>query len=225
MCFVIEVKNLSFAFGGNTVLKNVSFSIVQGEFVALFGPNGGGKTTLCKLLVGLLKPDSGSLVLPKKIAFVPQNFAPDLLFPISVLEVVLMGRLATAPRLGGFRQADRERALQALQEVGMASVREAPFSSLSGGQKQRVLIARALASDPEVLILDEATANMDGSSIHALLKMLAKRSFTILMVTHDLKSALKNCDRLLCVQGSVTAMSSFDVCQHFESGLYHGVGI
>ena len=221
---MIDVKDLSFAFEGNPVLKKVSFRVEKGEFIALFGPNGGGKTTLCKLLVGLLKPDSGTINLPKGIAFVPQNFAPDQLFPISVMEVVLMGRLSKAPRFGGFRKLDREMALAALKEVGLERSKDSCFSSLSGGQKQRVLVARALASEPDVLILDEAMANMDGSSIMSLLKMLKNRLFTILMVTHDLKAALEYCDRLLCVQGSVTPMSSYEVCQHFENGLYHRVG-
>ena len=221
---MIEVKDLSFSFDSNPVLKNVSFSIEKGEFVALFGPNGGGKTTLCKLLVGLLKPDRGTLSLPKGVAFVPQNFAPDPLFPISVMEVVLMGRLSKTSKFGRYSRVDREKARESLKEVGMEHLREASFSSLSGGQKQRVLIARGLASEPHALILDEATANMDGSSILSLLKMLKKRSFTIVMVTHDLTSAVENCDRLLCVQGSVTPMSSCEVCQHFENGLYHGVG-
>lgn len=221
---MIEVQNLSFAFDGQMVLNNVSFSVKEGEFVALFGPNGGGKTTLCKLLVGLIKKQSGTILLPKNVAFVPQNFAPDQLFPISVLEVVLMGRLSRAPRFFGYSAEDKKKALEALKSVNMDAQRHASFSALSGGQKQRVLVARALASEPDLLILDEAMANMDGRSILSLLKMLKDRKLTILMVTHDVSSAVKNCDRLLCVQGSVREMSKDQVCHHFENGLYHGVG-
>ncbi|MCP5469168.1 MAG: ABC transporter ATP-binding protein [Chlamydiales bacterium] len=219
---MIEVEDLSFAFEGNSVLKNVSFSVHEKEFVAIFGPNGGGKTTLLKLLAGLLKKDRGRIKMPGRIGWVPQNFAADPLFPISVLDVVLMGRLSVAPRLFGFRKCDREAALEALRSVGMEKWYAASFSALSGGQKQRVLIARALVSNPEVLLLDEATANVDTASIASLMQLLRSLKLTVLMVTHDLKTALDNCDRLLCVQEGVKPMSRCEVCKHFEDGLYHG---
>lgn len=218
---MIEVHDLFFSFEGHLVLKNVSFKVEKGEFIGIFGPNGGGKTTLLKLLAGLLKPNAGKIAISKKLASVPQNFAIDPLFPISVLEVVLMGRLSMAPRFGGYRKEDKQAALKALSEVGMLAAKEASFSALSGGQKQRVLVARALASEPEVLLLDEATANMDIRFANALLQFLRRTHLTILMVTHDLKTAFDYCDRLYCVQGSVTPMSKCEVCTHFEDGLYH----
>lgn len=220
---MIQVEHLFFSFDQVSVLKDVSFSIQKGEFIGLFGPNGGGKTTLCRLLAGLLKPNRGRVSLSGKVAFVPQNFAPDPLFPISVLEVVLMGRLQQAPRFFGYSPHDRQKAFEALKTVGLEAYKEYSFSALSGGQKQRVLVARALASEPDILILDEATANMDSRSILGLLKTLKEKSYTILMVTHQVACALDNCDRLLCVQGSVKEMSHNTVCQHFKSGLYHGV--
>ncbi|MCH9611363.1 MAG: Manganese transport system ATP-binding protein MntB [Chlamydiales bacterium] len=220
---MIEVKDLSFGFSNRRVLRNVSFSVQEGEFVALFGPNGGGKTTLCKLLVGLLKRQSGLISMPKEVAYVPQNFAADPLFPISVLEVVLMGRLSSA--LFGYSKEDRAQALLALKRVGMEAYVNTAFSALSGGQRQRVLVARALVSHPKILILDEALANVDTLSAHSLLELLKSLDLTILMVTHDLPSAVENCDRLICINGTSQEMEKSQLCHHFESGLYHGVGV
>ena len=220
---MIDVNHLCFSFGSTPILKNLSFQVDKGEFVALFGPNGGGKTTLCKLLVGLLKPTSGIIKISGPIAYVPQHFAPDPFFPLSVLEVVIMGRLFSAPRFGGYGKEDKKRSLEALREVGLFDRRHAPFSSLSGGQKQRVLVARAFVSNPSILILDEATANVDHSTRTHLLSLIKNKGLTILMVTHDLKSACEYSDRLFCVQGSITPMQTSELCHHFESGLYHEV--
>ncbi|MFN0065488.1 MAG: metal ABC transporter ATP-binding protein, partial [Chlamydiales bacterium] len=197
------------------------------ELIGIFGPNGGGKTTLLNLLLGFLKPTKGAIRIPaevqKSIGWVPQNFSADPLFPISALEVVLMGRLRFAPRFGRYKKQDREIALACLKKVGMLRQQHVAFGSLSGGQKQRVLIARALASEPQLLLLDEATANLDPSSTAALFQLLhnLKKGMTILMVTHDLKLAVDQFDRLLCVEKGIIPMKSAQVCKHFGEGLYH----
>lgn len=227
----IIAENLSFSYSGYPVLQNASFQVQAGEFIAVIGPNGGGKTTLLYLIMAFLKPKSGSLKIfgrsPKEagpmMGWVPQNFHYDRHFPISVLEVVLMSRLSKTNFLGNYSKEDKVLALQALEQVGLKGFEKTPFSELSGGQAQRVLIARALASNPHLLLLDEATANVDKEAqaeIHKILNHL-KGKITILMVTHDLNAIFDSVDRVLCVQTQVTPLSKEEVCQHFALGLYH----
>ncbi|MCC5832716.1 MAG: ABC transporter ATP-binding protein [Chlamydiales bacterium] len=225
----ITVTELFFSYNESPVLEDVTFSLEEKEFVAVFGPNGGGKTTLLQLLMGFLKPARGTIRLfgrpPKTIrqciGWVPQNFHFDRHFPISVEEVVLGGRLN---RSGWrFRPTDIEAAQAALERVGMGKALKSPFAVLSGGQQQRVLIARALACDPALLLLDEPTSGVDHAAekeIYSLLGELRKH-LTILMVTHDLNRAVESVDRLLCVQKTVTQMPKEKVCEHFALGLYH----
>ncbi len=220
---MIKAENLFFSYDDSTqILKDVSFTIKEGEFVSLFGPNGGGKTTLLHLIMGFHEPLRGKLLLngvsPKKarplIGWVPQSFHPDPLFPISVLEVVLIGNL---------KKCTKQEALKALDRVGMKKFAPFPFTSLSGGQAQRVLMARALAGEPKILLLDEPTANVDPEAqkeIYAILKSL-KGKVTIVMVTHDLPNSLELSDRFLCVQHEVTEMAPNQICHHYSHGLYH----
>lgn len=229
----IDVKDLFFSYRDTPVLENISFSINFGEFVGIFGPNGGGKTTLLYLLMGFLKPSRGKIQIlgksvkacRKEIGWVPQNFYFDRFFPISVKEVVLEGRLAHLSWLGAFSSEDHKIVYEALDLVGMRPFLEYPFSALSGGQQQRVLIARALAGKPSFLFLDEPTASVDvaaQSEIYRTLRDL-KGKMTILMVTHDLKNTLEAVDRLFCVQKQLSFMSKEKVCEHFALGLYHPV--
>lgn len=228
---VISVENLYFSYAVGDVLKDISFVVNQGEFVGLFGPNGGGKTTLLALLMGFLKPSRGQVKIFNKhpsqarshIGWVPQTFHFDRHFPISVQEVVLGGRLNHLSWYGAFSKADYEASLTSLKKVGMESFVDAPFSILSGGQAQRVLIARALASHPALLLLDEPTASVDYAAqaeIYRLLKSL-KGEITVVMVTHDLQAAVAHVDRVFCVQKTLMSMSPEKVCEHFAMGLYH----
>jgi zinc transport system ATP-binding protein len=225
MSCLVEIKELYFSYPGNSVLSNINLNVNRGEFIAIIGPNGGGKTTLLKLILGLLKPASGKIDLfgHPKISYVPQAMRFDKQFPISVLEVVLGGVLSKLPWYGRFHQAEIDAALAALDLVGLAGFEERPFGMLSGGQAQRVLIARALVSQPELLLLDEPTASVDSQAeaeIYALLKKL-KGQMTILMITHDLRAAIDNVERVFCVQGTLIALKPEEVCQHFAIGLYH----
>lgn len=230
---IIELENVSFAYRGNLVLKEVSFQVYPGEFIGMIGPNGGGKTTLLKLILGFLKPlkgmikvfgeAAGSSPILNRLAYVPQAVRFDRDFPISVEEVVLSGLLSRLPWYGRFRTADRAGALQALEKVGLPHLANTSFGHLSGGQAQRVLIARALVSNSHLLLLDEPTASVDsqaGADIYALLNKL-KGQMTILMVTHDLRAAIEQVGRILCVQGSVNSFRPEEVCKHFAFGLYH----
>lgn len=227
----IDVHNLSFAYSNQLVLDDISFSVVEGEFVGIFGPNGGGKTTLLAHLLGFLKPDRGNIrifgnqphLARSKMGWVPQNFYFDRHFPISVEEVVLGGRLSHLNWYGRFSQADKCLAKEALEKTGMSDFLKVPFSTLSGGQAQRVLISRALVSLPKLLLLDEPTASVDyqaQAEIYRLLTSL-KGEMTIVMVTHDLNSAVQRVDRLFCVQKNLIPMTPEKLCEHFVLGLYH----
>jgi zinc transport system ATP-binding protein len=203
---------VSFSYNGEPVLSRVYFKIFPLDLVSLIGPNGGGKTTLFRLLLGLLKPDQGTIKIfgqhpdraRTRLGYVPQYARFDPRFPISVRDVVTMGRLGNL-RTGPYRNADREATLAALEEVDLADLGSRPFSDLSGGQRQRVLIARALASRPELLLLDEPTANVDRTAeakLYDLLQRLNQR-LTILMASHDVGFVTKFVKQCLCVNRNV----------------------
>lgn len=228
---IIDCKDLCFGYEDNLVLKNVSFSVKEGEFIGIIGPNGGGKTTLLKLLMGFIKPTSGFLTLfgapPEKatceIGYVPQSMRFDKQFPISVFELVLSGRLFNLPWYGSYSSEDRQIALQAIEDLQLAPLKDAAFGTLSGGQAQRALIARALVSKPKLLLLDEPTANVDArveADIYSLLKELSHQ-MTILMVTHDLTAAINQVQRVFCIQHNLVDIPPQEVCEHFALGLYH----
>jgi zinc transport system ATP-binding protein len=227
----VLLQEISFAYQNAPVLKNVTFEIGQKEFWGMIGPNGGGKTTLLKLMMGFLKPDAGKIALFGKspvqarphIAYVPQSLRFDKHFPISVLELVLEGRLSQLPWYGQYSTADKAAALDALEKVGMADFRHRPFGGLSGGQAQRTLIARALASAPQLLLLDEPTASVDAqaaASLYTLLKQL-QGEITILMVTHHLQAAIDLVEKVICVEQTAAVLNPDQVCRHFAFGLYH----
>lgn len=224
-------QDLSFSYGGADVLHSASFHVELGEYIGVIGPNGGGKSTLLKLILGFLEPKKGEIRVfgkpPKaaqgEVAYVPQNMRYDRYFPISTLELVLGGRLSHLPWHGYFRKKDRQKALEALEKVGLLELAERHFGTLSGGEQQRALIARALASDPKLLLLDEPTASVDMKAECAILSLLKslKNEITIMMVTHDLQTTIDHFDRVLCVQHSVVSYSPKEVCEHYALGLYH----
>lgn len=228
---VLDVEDLSFQYGDVPVLQKVSFSVKAGEFVGIIGPNGGGKTTLFKLILGFLKPTQGKIQIfgqppqqaRKDIAYVPQSLRFDKQFPLSVLDCVLMGRLSHLPWYGQYGKEDKEIAFEALKTVGLEEFSNRSFGTLSTGQAQRALIARALASQPKLLLLDEPTANVDPQSeadLCTLFKTLSG-SMTLLMVTHDLKTIVNDLQRVICVQREATVLKPEEVCEHFAYGVYH----
>lgn len=226
----IQIRNLSFQYDDNLLIQEISLEIKKGECVAFFGPNGGGKTTFLKLLMGFLKPTIGTVLMdgemPQKkrrlIGYVPQISHLDRQFPITVLDVVKMGSLSSS-LFRSYPAHCQEEALKMLEKVGLKDMARAPFGSLSGGQSQRVLTARALMGHPHYLFLDEATANVDPSAeelFHALIKQL-KGQLTIVMVTHDLPMVMPYIDRFFCVYRNITPYTPAQVCDHFAQGLYH----
>ncbi|MFQ3620978.1 MAG: metal ABC transporter ATP-binding protein [Spirochaetales bacterium] len=203
---VIDFQGVSFSYGSLSVLENVHFHIHRGEFIALVGPNGSGKSTLLKLLLGLEKPVEGTVqvlgkapeLVRERIGYIPQHSDPDRDFPITVREVVRMGRLRGFHR---FLPEDAEAVKRALAQVEVGDLANRPFYALSGGQRRRVLVARALAAEPEILVMDEPTTNMDVESEARLFKTLGqlKGNTTILIVTHDMEFVSALTDRVLCV--------------------------
>ena len=226
----IVVHNCSFGYVPNErVLHNVSFTVQPGQFLGIIGPNGGGKSTLLKLILGLLTPLHGTISVhgqtppTQGVGYVPQVFQFDRRFPITAFEVVLGGRARNLSRFGQYRKQDEEAARGALHTVGLEHMADQPFGTLSGGQAQRVLIARALASEPTVLLLDEPTSSSDPEAENAILETIhtLKSGMTILMVTHNLQAILAHVEGILCVQGGAAMFHPKDVCEHFALGLYH----
>ena len=219
----VEWEDVAFAFANEPVLLPSRFRVERGTCVGIMGPNGGGKTTLLKILLGFLPPQSGEVrvlgkaprVMRSHMGYVPQLLRSDRDFPITVQEVIELGALAHPDK-----RADAPRWIE---QLGLTPHRHKVLRSLSGGLVQRTLVARALISDPEILLLDEPTANIDPPSALAILDFLAtlRGKTTILLVTHDVKTIVERVDQILCVQGTVTSYKPSEVCEHFAMGLYH----
>lgn len=209
----IELKRVSFAYNRLPILKQVDMAIEAREFMAMIGPNGGGKTTLLKLILGLLKPDGGAIrVLGQppgrtshQIGYVPQNTHIKSEFPISTLDVVLMGQLQPGSRRNRHSKKDRVAAHEALNRMGMGAYCDRRIGQLSGGQRQRVFIARALVSKPQILLLDEPTAHIDTKGQEELYKLLKdlNRRMTIIVVSHDLLVLAAHVKSVACVNRRV----------------------
>ncbi|HVP60299.1 MAG TPA: metal ABC transporter ATP-binding protein [Myxococcaceae bacterium] len=195
---------------GQPLLPPISFAVASGDLVGILGPNGAGKSTFLRTLLGLLPPLQGKVRYPgghePRMGYVPQNAQFDYAYPLSVLEVVLMAR---SSQLGLFRRPgkeDVEIAKRELQAVGLQSISGQPFRSLSGGQQQRVLVARALTGEPELLVLDEPTSNMDPAAEHALLSMVssltATRNVAVVFVTHEISAAAEFARTVVLLDGA-----------------------
>lgn len=215
--YAFEFENVSFAYPQNTVLEHFMFNVNKGDFTAVVGPNGAGKSTLLKLCAGLLSPTEGQIkILGEpihqfkkwvKVGYVPQNPLQDRNFPVTVEEVVAMGRVSLAGIGKGLKKMDYETIEASLRRVDMENKRHSMIGDLSGGQQQRVLIARALASDPEIMILDEPTAGVDTKakeSIYKLLKELNENlGVTILIVSHDIECIAKYTSKVAQIDNGI----------------------
>jgi zinc transport system ATP-binding protein len=213
----IRVDGVAFAYGTEPVLRDVSFRIGCGEFVALVGPNGSGKSTLIRIVVGLLSPASGSVRVfddpPRhlrdraRLGYVPQR--PQLVgaLPATVTEIVGAGRLARRGWWRRPRRDDRAAVDAAIEAVALGDLRDRPVGELSGGQQQRVLIAKALAAEPELLVLDEPIAGVDAESQrlfrNALVHVVRERGGAVLLVSHELGAVAEDLDRVVVLQRSV----------------------
>ena len=208
MSVQVSLKDLTIGYLGRPVLeKEIALTIRKGEFWGIVGPNGAGKTTLIKTILGIIPPVKGSVEKSNGLTFgyVPQRGSLDDIFPLTVLDVVLMGRYSKIGPLRRVRKSDLELALHYLDRVGISQLAHRPFRSLSGGQKQRTLIARGLSAEPDILILDEPTDGMDlagESGIMGLIVDLHKESeLTILMITHILNLVANFAEKLILIHG------------------------
>ncbi|NLN75340.1 MAG: metal ABC transporter ATP-binding protein [Armatimonadetes bacterium] len=233
---LIEIENVTILHNGLKVLDSVSLTVSRGEFTAIVGPNGSGKSTLVKAVLGLIKPDCGKIRVfgvpvdqlhgqRSRIGYVPQIFNIDLNFPISVLETVLMG---TYGRIGVGKRPkteDKAAAMAALEKVGIADLKDRPLARLSGGQRQRVFIARALADQPELLVLDEPTTGVDMTTtgnLYSLLRELKNDGVTIVLVSHDVGVVASYIDTIACLNVSLVAHCRPDeeVCSRALTDMY-----
>lgn len=209
MAEVIDLKDVWVSYGNTPVLEAVDLVVEDRDFLAIIGPNGGGKSTLLKVILGLIKPDRGSVRLlgddPKKTrkyaGYVPQYISSNLDFPISVWEVVLMGCLGHKGPFRGYNEDDRKAAYEALKVVDMLDYRDRQIGELSGGQKQRVFIARSLVTRPRLLILDEPSTGIDSKRQREFYELLnrLKSEIAILLVTHDMSALSVYVDKVACL--------------------------
>ena len=202
---IVELKNISAAYEGTTVLHDVNFTIRDKDFVGIIGPNGGGKTTLLKVILGLLKPTAGEVVYhgakQALFGYLPQNSRFDARFPISTREVVLSGLLSEKGIFRRYTRQDKAKADELLATYGMGDFRERPIGELSGGQMHRVFLCRAIISSPRVLILDEPSTYVDSKfeqEFYSLLNDLNHR-MSIVMVSHDLGTICSYVKTIACV--------------------------
>jgi zinc transport system ATP-binding protein len=226
----ILMKSLWFSYDGHPVLEDVNFSIPQGDFVSIVGPNGGGKTTLLRLIVGLLRPSRGEVrvfgLTPDearpRIGYMPQQSQLDPQFPATVMDVALMGRLGHGRPFGPYSKKDREIVVRALDQVGLEKLLKKPFASISGGQRQRLFIARALACEPDILLLDEPTANLDlvmEGDLYDLLQTL-NQWLTVVMVSHDVGFVSKIVKSVICVKRKVLMHPTSEITGEIINEMY-----
>ncbi|MBP1969494.1 zinc transport system ATP-binding protein [Virgibacillus natechei] len=211
---VVSMKNISFTYEQKKVLDHINFEIPRGAFMGLLGPNGGGKTTLIRLILGLLQPDEGSIHLlhqpiekfkqRNKIGFVSQKASAfNAGFPSTVFEVVSMGLTAKVGYLKFFKQQHKEKILHSIDQVGMLDYAYENIGNLSGGQQQRIFIARSLVNEPELLILDEPTVGVDFENVQRFYELLhylnETNNITLLLVTHDTGTITKHATDIVCL--------------------------
>ncbi len=209
---LIEVKDLRAAYDGKTVLRDVNLRVYDRDFLGIIGPNGGGKTTLVRCILGLLKPTAGEVVCHScrptggrdakfRMGYLPQYARIDRKFPITVEEVVLSGLAGCKPPVARFTAADREKARSVMARMGLEGLERRPIGALSGGQLQRALLGRAVVSDPEVVILDEPSTYLDRHFEARLYELLAdlNRECAIILVSHDIGTVLRQVKSIACV--------------------------
>jgi zinc transport system ATP-binding protein len=229
---VVEIDQVDFAYDGSLVLEEITLKVREGDFLGVVGPNGSGKSTLLRIILGLIHPLRGKVRVfgqaPERarhlIGYVPQHAELDTSFPISVTDVVLIGRLRKAPVFGRYSKSDRQAAEQAMRDAEVHDLRNRRFGNLSGGQKQRVLMARALVGKPELLLLDEPTASIDGrveQDIYELLKKLNEK-VTIVLVSHDLGFISTYVNRVACVNRRLACNPTHEVTGDVIEACYLG---
>ncbi|CAA6804818.1 MAG: Zinc ABC transporter, ATP-binding protein ZnuC [uncultured Sulfurovum sp.] len=222
----IEASNLSFSYEKQIVLEDIHFQIKEKEFLAIIGPNGGGKSTLLKLILGINTLQKGKINIfnephtqqTQYIGYVPQNTNINTTFPISVLEVVMMGQNSLKQRIFGYKEKEKQQAYDALEKVNMREFASNTISELSGGQRQRVFIARALFSNPKILLLDEPTSSVDiqwSKQVYETLKTLNKE-ITVVVVSHDISVILQYATRAFHINKKLVNHGLDHIKNNFE---------
>jgi zinc transport system ATP-binding protein len=208
---IVSIKGLWICRAEHAVLENINLELQAGDFLGLIGPNGGGKSTLLKAMLGLIKPDRGSIALfglppaaaRSRVGYVPQKTVFDQSFPVKALDVVLMGRYSRTGLLHRYGSQDRQAALWALKAVGMDDRAEREIGALSGGEQQRVFVARSLVSDPKLLLLDEPTAGVDSAQQKEFYDLLCHLNrdlhIAIVLVSHDVTAISKYVNKIACL--------------------------
>lgn len=223
---ILEIKNLSFFYNKSKVLENINLDIKKDDFIAIIGPNGGGKSTLLKLILGLLKPKTGeinSTYDKNSIGYVPQNTNLNINFPITSLEVVLMGHIGGKKPLFGYSKEELNCAKNSLEKVGMLDFSNTKIGNLSGGQRQRVFIARALCANPKIMLLDEPTASIDvqgQAEVYELLKQLNK-TMCIVVVSHDISVLLNYAKNVAHVNKNLVYHTLENMGKNIQNGDGH----
>ena len=225
---LLRFQSVAYGYGNRRILEDVSFTLRAGDYLAIVGANGAGKTTLLRGLLGLLKPRAGEVTRAPKLryGYVPQLQAVEELFPFTVLDVVLMGRYGQIGALKRPTPTDVEHALESLQETGISAHSERLYRDLSGGQKQRTLIARALVCDPQVLVLDEHTNDLDIVAERAIMALIgelhARHHMAVVMVSHSLNTVANHAREIGIINnGTFTKAPVEDVLQsEFLEKLY-----
>lgn len=204
----INIKNLSFSYEKNIILENINLEIFQNDYIAIIGPNGGGKTTLLKLLLGFLQPTSGIVEIKGQIGYLPQyiNFNMDM--PINVLDITLQGRLTKSKLF--YTKEDKKIALEKLELMKISHLKNRKIKDLSGGQRQRVLLARALTKEPEILILDEPTASIDPEGQKEIYNLLKELPLTKLIVSHDINILFEGVNKVAHINKTLHLHDSVD---------------
>ncbi|WP_106831739.1 metal ABC transporter ATP-binding protein [Parabacteroides pacaensis] len=227
---LIEIEHVNASYGSKLVLKDISLTIYQHDFLGIIGPNGGGKTTLLKLILGLLKPVSGTIRFFKdgkevpalKIGYLPQMNNIDKKFPISVYEVVASGLAAEKPRFRSYSEVQQKRIEYVIHQMGLEDLQKRAIGELSGGQLQRVLLGRAIVSRPELLILDEPNSYVDKrfeSLFYQLLGEINKES-AIILVSHDIGTVLTMVKNIACVNETLHYHAGSDISQEWLNEKY-----
>ncbi|MCD4784714.1 MAG: metal ABC transporter ATP-binding protein [Candidatus Eremiobacteraeota bacterium] len=231
---LLEFRNVLLGYGGKAVLPEINLTVYEKDFLGVVGPNGAGKTTLLKAILGLIKPIEGHIIHHKnhRYGYVPQREKVDEMFPLTARDIVMMSRFPLCSAIFPPGKSDREAVQSALEMVGISDIADKLFRSLSGGQKQRTLIARALATQPDILILDEPTNGMDiraEKSTMDLISELNGKGITVIMVTHLLNLVANRANKLVLLnehilQGKVSEVLTSDALSATyggEVGVFH----